>query len=205
MFQYQLLKNIKHFLHRRQQQSFMNKPKNPGSACKSVISSTRPKETKSSLRPKKSTGTRRGSIDTRSVLVGRRDSVDRKQEETGQKECGVNPRIHLHQDVPEEVQQFIKKISVEPRPAAVPDLLRVQTRKARKLPENKLSAEEINSAEVTVIVTSEWEPNTLTNADYDRLKQVGAMNNNRVGEKSQLLPRTPSPFYNSYPTGNPLH
>ena len=175
MFQYQLFKNIKHFLHRRQQQSFMNKPKNPGSASKSVISSTRPKETKSSSRPKTRTGRRRGSIETRSVLVGRRDSVDREEE------CGVNPRIHLHQDVPEEVQQFIKKISVEPRPAAVPDLLRVQTRKARKLPENKLSAEEINSAEVTVIVTSEWEPNTLTNNDYDRLKQVSI---NRVGEES---------------------
>ena len=47
---------------------------------------------------------------TQEPSTSKEDIQDSKEEE-----CTVNAKIHLNSDVPEEVQQFIKSISKEPK------------------------------------------------------------------------------------------
>ena len=77
---------------------------------------------------------------------------------------------HFHRDVPEQVQEFIKRISLHSEPTE------------NKMERNVLSApceshDDICSglvwsqSGVEVIVTTEFSPNNLSNSDYDKLKE----------------------------------
>ena len=90
----------------------------------------------------------------------------------------VNAKIHLNSEVPEEVQQFIKSISKEPKAKSESsselNLLKVKKTKVKRLPNSKSGDNVLFSrrASVQVIITTDYEPNNLSNVDYDRLKQV---------------------------------
>ena len=93
----------------------------------------------------------------------------------------VNPRIHFNNDVHEEVQEFIKQISIDSqtehdKDISNPKLLNVKKSKVRRLRNKSPSSDLLKSsrrASVAVIITTDYEPNNLSNMDYDRLKQVG--------------------------------
>ena len=106
-----------------------------------------------------------------------KDRRKRLQESNG---YTVNAKIHLTEDVPEEVQQFIKSISSDPKPDEEKNLsdmklLGAKKRNTVKLPQNcspPNSGQSSRRASVQVIVTTDFEPNKLSNVDYDRLKKV---------------------------------
>ena len=90
----------------------------------------------------------------------------------------VNSNIHFHPDVPEQVQEFIKRISSDSKQ----NEKKVENSVPARLPS---SGEDFSSADdsdipgslsrkpsVQVIVTTEFTPNYLSNADYDKLKEV---------------------------------
>ena len=77
---------------------------------------------------------------------------------------------HFHKDVPEHVQEFIKRISsVEPQP----DESKREKSVSPSQPTPWKATEDISCGESTVqvIVTTEYSPNYLTNSDYDKLKE----------------------------------
>ena len=95
----------------------------------------------------------------------------------------VNSKIHFHQDVPEEVQAFIKRISSEPadinkKPHSDPNLLDVKDKRQSRRVSLPCTEDEEDLVELSrkssipVIVTADYSPNNLTNNDYDKLKQV---------------------------------
>ena len=95
----------------------------------------------------------------------------------------VNSKIHFHQDVPEEVQAFIKRISSEPadinkKPHSDPNLLDVKDKRQSRRVSLPCTEDEEDLVELSrkssipVIVTADYSPNNLTNKDYDKLKQV---------------------------------
>ena len=95
----------------------------------------------------------------------------------------VNSKIHFHQDVPEEVQAFIKRISSEPAdinksPHSDPNLLDVKDKRQSRRVSLPCTEDEEDlvdlsrKSSIPVIVTADYSPNNLTNKDYDKLKQV---------------------------------
>ena len=90
----------------------------------------------------------------------------------------VNAKIHLNNDVHQEVQEFIKRITVKSNPVKdQPDqkLLSVQKSKVKRLLNKSSSTDTLKpcrQAGVAVIITTDFEPNNLSTIDYDRLKQV---------------------------------
>ena len=95
----------------------------------------------------------------------------------------VNSKIHFHQDVPEEVQAFIKRISSEPAdinksPHSDPNLLDVKDKRQSRRVSLPCTEDEEDlvdlsrKSSIPVIVTADYSPNNLTNKDYDQLKQV---------------------------------
>ena len=124
-------------------------------------------------KPLKQTLGRRKETKTKEKSTSKKDIQESKYEE-----YPVNAKIHLNSDVPEEVQQFIKSISKEPKTKSESlselNLLGVKKTKVKRLPNSK-SGETVQSsrrASVQVIITTDYEPNNLSNVDYDRLKQV---------------------------------
>ena len=124
-------------------------------------------------KPLKQALQRRKETKTQEPSTSKENIQDSKEEE-----YAVNAEIHLNSDVPEEVQQFIKSISKEPKTNSENlselNLLGVKKRKVKRLPNSK-SGETVQSsrrASVQVIITTDYEPNNLSNVDYDRLKQV---------------------------------
>ena len=108
--------------------------------------------------------------------LGRRKET--KTQDSNDEEYAVNAKIHLNSEVPEEVQQFIKRISKEPKTKSENtselNLLQVKKTKVKRLPNSK-SGDRVQSSRrpsVKVIITTDYEPNNLSNVDYDRLKQV---------------------------------
>jgi hypothetical protein len=99
-------------------------------------------------------------------------------QDSKEEEYTVNAKIHLNSNVPEEVQQFIKSISKEPKTksgiSSELNLLGVRKPKVKGLPNSKSGDKSKFSrrASVQVIITTDYEPNNLSNVDYDRLKQV---------------------------------
>lgn len=84
----------------------------------------------------------------------------------------VNSKIHFHQDVPEEVQAFIKRISSEPddinkSQKSDPNLLDVKDKR-----HSRRVSLPCTESSIPVIVTADYAPNNLSNKDYDKLKQV---------------------------------
>ena len=96
-------------------------------------------------------------------------------------------KIHFHEDVPEEVQNFIKRISCqEPREHqdqdCDPNLLNIQDERLSRRMSLPISEPDDDiypgsrKSSIPVIVTSDYAPNNLSNNDYDRLKQVKSKN-----------------------------
>ena len=96
-------------------------------------------------------------------------------------------KIHFHEDVPEEVQNFIKRISCqEPREHQDQDsdsnLLNIQDERLSRRMSLPISEPDDDiypgsrKSSIPVIVTSDYAPNNLSNNDYDRLKQVESKN-----------------------------
>ena len=88
----------------------------------------------------------------------------------------VNSDIHFHPDVPEQVQEFIKRISSDSKPNEKKIENTEQDRLPRACDDTDWS-EDVSSclsrkSSVQVIVTTEFTPNCLTNSDYDKLKEV---------------------------------
>ena len=111
--------------------------------------------------------------------LGRRKET--KTQDSNEEDYAVIAKIHLNSEVPEEVQQFIKSISKEPKTKSEStselNLLQVKKTKVKRLPNSK-SGDKVQSsrrASVQVIITTDYEPNNLSNVDYDRLKQVRQM------------------------------
>ena len=127
-------------------------------------------------KPLKQALQRRKETKTQEPSTSKENIQDSKEEE-----YAVNAKIHLNSDVPEEVQQFIKSISKATRTksesSSDPKFLGVNKTKVKRLP-NLKSGETVQSsrkANVQVIITTDYEPNNLSNVDYDRLKQVRPM------------------------------
>ena len=82
---------------------------------------------------------------------------------------------HFHRDVPEHVQEFIKRISsVEPPPGE--NKMEKSVSPSLPKPWEATGTDDISSglsgkSTVQVIVTAEFSPNYLTNSDYDKLKE----------------------------------
>ena len=145
---------------------FKKQIKNPKST--SVISVTSKKKPKGSQ--------------TKKVL-----SKETKQIKTHERMCPVNEKIHFNDDVPGEVQDFIKKIStLEPEISPLRDqpedqnLLEVKDQRLSRRVSLPCSDSEDELVSVSrkpsihVIVTADYSPNNLSNNDYDKLKQVNS-------------------------------
>ena len=113
----------------------------------------------------------KGTPMTRDKSQRRRSSCD---------DSSINGKIHFHQDVPEEVQNFIKRISSEPPtnplPQPDPNLLDIKDDRLSRRMSLPVSGsdEELypvsRKASIPVIVTADYAPNNLSNNDYDKLK-----------------------------------
>ena len=107
-----------------------------------------------------------------------------KQSERHESMCPVNEKIHFNNDVPEQVQDFIKKISTldcersPPKSLVDENLLNVKDQRLSRrvsLPCSDSDDELLSISRkpsVHVIVTADYSPNNLSNNDYDKLKQV---------------------------------
>ena len=87
----------------------------------------------------------------------------------------VNSKIHFHPDVPEQVQEFIKRISSDSKQ----NEKKMENSEPPRLPSHvdDVDLEDDPSSlsrkpSVQVIVTTEFTPNYLSNSDYDKLKEV---------------------------------
>ena len=141
---------------------FKKQIKNPKST--SVISVTSKKKPKGSQ--------------TKKVL-----SKETNQIKTHERMCPVNEKIHFNNDVPGEVQDFIKKISTLesdslPSGDKSVNLLEVKDQRLSRRVSLPCSDSEDELVSVSrkpsihVIVTADYSPNNLSNNDYDKLKQV---------------------------------
>ena len=102
------------------------------------------------------------------------ESVGIKQKNESAETSRDNEKLsHFHKDVPEHVQEFIKRISsVE----AQPDGNKMEKSVSPSLPTPWEATDDIScglsgKSSVQVIVTAEFSPNYLTNSDYDKLKE----------------------------------
>ena len=102
------------------------------------------------------------------------ESVGIKQKNESAETSKDNEKLsHFHKDVPEHVQEFIKRISsVEARP----DGNKMENSVSPSLPTPWEATDDIScglsgKSSVQVIVTAEFSPSYLTNSDYDKLKE----------------------------------
>ena len=115
----------------------------------------------------------------------RRDSdlstlEDASEEEEKEEEYLVNPNLHLNSDVPESVQDFIRSISrtglTDQNETSSKKMLEEKKKKGRRPCSRRDSIPKEVAIErkssVEVIITSEYEPDKLSNREYDRLKKV---------------------------------
>ena len=127
------------------------------------------------------------SAGPKSVAKSKKTTTSEKSENVAEKSKvssnHVNSKIHFHQDVPEEVQAFIKRISSEPddinkSQKSDPNLLDVKDKRhSRRVSLPCTESEEdlvdiSRKSSIPVIVTADYAPNNLSNRDYDKLKQV---------------------------------
>ena len=91
----------------------------------------------------------------------------------------VNPNLHLNSDVPETVQDFIRSISrsglTEEKETSSKKMLEEKKKKGRRPCRRDSIPKEVEierKPSVEVIITSEYEPEKLSNREYDRLKKV---------------------------------
>ena len=94
----------------------------------------------------------------------------------------VNPNLHLNSDVPETVQDFIRSISrtelTDEKETSSKKMLEDKKKKKGRRPcETRRDSipKEVDierKPSVEVIITSEYEPEKLSNKEYDRLKKV---------------------------------
>ena len=126
--------------------------------------------------------------------------TDGSEEEEKEEEYLVNPNLHLNSDVPESVQDFIRSISRSglsgdkkdsSSKTSSEEKSKKNVRGRRPCAKNpappevdmrrKPSVEVINVStiitliiiiNIQVIITSEYEPDKLSNREYDRLKKV---------------------------------
>ena len=128
-----------------------------------------------------------GGTGPKSVAKSKKIATNEKSKNVAEKtrvsSNHVNSKIHFHQDVPEEVQAFIKRISSEPDDInkshkSDPNLLDVKDkRQSRRVSLPCTESEEdlvdlSRKSSIPVIVTADYAPNNLSNKDYDKLKQV---------------------------------
>ena len=135
-------------------------------------------------RTKKSGGVPEVASNTgRKGVKKRRDSdvstlEDASEEEEKEEEYLVNPNLHLNSDVPENVQDFIRSISrtglTDQNETSSKKMLEEKKRKGRRpCRRGSVAKEEIErKPSVEVIITGEYEPEKLSNREYDRLKKV---------------------------------
>ena len=114
----------------------------------------------------------------------RRDSdlstlEDASEEEEKEEEYLVNPNLHLNSDVPENVQDFIRSISrtglTDVKETSSKKMLEEKKKKGRRPCRRDSIPKEVEierKPSVEVIITSEYEPDKLSNREYDRLKKV---------------------------------
>ena len=114
----------------------------------------------------------------------RRDSdlstlEDGSEEEEKEEEYLVNPNLHLNSDVPETVQDFIRSISrsglTDEKEPSSKKMLEEKKKKGRRPCRRDSIPKEVEierKPSVEVIITSEYEPEKLSNREYDRLKKV---------------------------------
>ena len=114
----------------------------------------------------------------------RRDSdlstlEDASEEEEKEEEYLVNPNLHLNSDVPENVQDFIRSISraglTDEKETSSKKMLEEKKKKGRRPCRRDSIPKEVEierKPSVEVIITSEYEPDKLSNREYDRLKKV---------------------------------
>ena len=115
----------------------------------------------------------------------RRDSdlstlEDGSEEEEKEEKYLVNPNLHLNSDVPETVQDFIRSISrsglTDEKEPSSKKMLEEKKKKGRRPCSRRDSIPKEVAIErkssVEVIITSEYEPDKLSNREYDRLKKV---------------------------------
>ena len=127
--------------------------------------------------------------------------TDGSEEEEKEEECLVNPNLHLNSDVPESVQDFIRSISrsglsddkKDPSSKTSSEEKSKKNVRGRRPCAKNPAPPEVDmrrkpSVEVIivsttiiliiiiinlqVIITSEYEPDKLSNREYDRLKKV---------------------------------
>ena len=102
------------------------------------------------------------------------ESVGIKQKNESTEASKDNEKLsHFHKDVPEHVQEFIKRISSVEAP---PGENQMENSVSPSLPTPWEATEDIScglsgKSSVQVIVTTEFSPNCLTNSDYDKLKE----------------------------------
>ena len=113
----------------------------------------------------------------------RRDSdlstLEHGSEEEKEEEYLVNPNLHLNSDVPETVQDFIRSISrtglTDEKETSSKKMLEEKKKKGRRPCRRDSIPKEVEierKPSVEVIITSEYEPEKLSNREYDRLKKV---------------------------------
>ena len=124
------------------------------------------------------------SSTVRKWVKKRRDSDlstldDASEEEEKEEEYLVNPNLHLNSDVPENVQDFIRSISrtglTDEKETSSKKMLEETKRKGRRPCRRDSIPKEVENerkSSVEVIITSEYEPDKLSNREYDRLKKV---------------------------------
>ena len=104
---------------------------------------------------------------------------DASEEEEKEEEYLVNPNLHLNSDVPENVQDFIRSISrtglTDEKETSSKKMIEEKKRKGRRPCRRDSIPKEVENerkSSVEVIITSEYEPDKLSNREYDRLKKV---------------------------------
>ena len=104
---------------------------------------------------------------------------DAIEEEEKEEQYLVNPNLHLNSDVPENVQDFIRSISrtevtdaKETSSTKMPEEGKKKGRRPCRRDSIPKEVEMERKASVEVIITSEYEPDKLSNREYDRLKKV---------------------------------
>ena len=104
---------------------------------------------------------------------------DAIEEEEKEEQYLVNPNLHLNSDVPENVQDFIRSISrtevtgaKETSSTKMPEEGKKKGRRPCRRDSIPKEVEIERKASVEVIITSEYEPDKLSNREYDRLMKV---------------------------------
>lgn len=138
---------------------------------------------KKQIKPSKTSGSviklKKNTKNSNSAKSGESVGGIKQKNESAETSKDKEKLSHFHKDVPEHVQEFIKRISsVEPQPEPEPGKYKMDKSVPPSPPTPWETTDDIScgfslsrKSSVQVIVTTEFSPNYLSNSDYDKLKE----------------------------------